>query len=111
LNGRGFNIEAVLLKSIQLPPSLATAIEDKLAAEQFAQRMEFELQRERLEAERKIIEAQGVRDAQKILSEGLNEQIIKLRSIDAFKELSASPNTKIIITDGKTPLLINDQQR
>ncbi|OWY26178.1 prohibitin family protein [Sphingobacteriales bacterium UPWRP_1] len=111
LNEKGFIIEAVLLKSIQLPPALATAIEDKLAAEQVAQRMEFELQRERLEAERKIIEAQGVRDAQKILSEGLSEQIIKLRSIEAFKELSTSPNTKVIVTDGKTPLLIQDQAK
>jgi len=64
LDGKGIQIEAVLLKSIQMPPSLATAIEEKLEAEQQAQRMEFVLQEARQEAERKTIEATGVRDAQ-----------------------------------------------
>jgi regulator of protease activity HflC (stomatin/prohibitin superfamily) len=53
-----------------------------------------------------VIEAQGTRDAQKILSEGLTDQIIKIRSIEAFDQLSKSPNSKIIITDGKAPFLI-----
>jgi regulator of protease activity HflC (stomatin/prohibitin superfamily) len=70
-------------------------------------RMEFILQQERLEADRKIIEAQGTRDAQKILSEGLTENIIQVRSIEAFLELAKSPNSKIIITDGKTPMLVD----
>ena len=69
--------------------------------------MEFILQQERLEADRKIIEAQGTRDAQKILSEGLTENIIQVRSIEAFLELAKSPNSKIIITDGKTPMLVD----
>jgi regulator of protease activity HflC (stomatin/prohibitin superfamily) len=68
--------------------------------------MEFILQQAKLEADRKIIEAKGERDAQKILSEGLTEEIIQIRSIEAFKELSRSQNSKVIITDGKTPLLI-----
>lgn len=71
-------------------------------------RMEFVLQQEKFEAERKIIEAKGTRDAQKILSEGLTSEILKLRSIDAFNELSKSTNAKIIITDGKTPFLIRE---
>ncbi|MFL5730399.1 MAG: prohibitin family protein [Cytophagaceae bacterium] len=106
LEPRGFVIEAVLMKSIRLPQGLAQSIEQKLEAEQEAQRMEFVLQREKKEAERKKVEAEGIRDAQKIISEGLTPQIIEYKSIDAFKTLSSSPNSKVIITDGKTPLLI-----
>jgi regulator of protease activity HflC (stomatin/prohibitin superfamily) len=106
LNEQGIIIEAVLMKSIQLPVGLASSIESKLQAEQNAMRMEFILKQEKLEAERKIIEATGSKDAQKILSEGLTEQIIQIRSIEAFLELAKSPNAKIIITDGKTPYLV-----
>lgn len=105
---RGFDVQAVLLKNIQLPPGLARAVEEKLEAEQDAQRMEFLLDRERKEAQRKMIEAQGIRDAQKIISEGLNDQIIKWQSIEAFKQLSQSPNSKVIMTNGETPMLINE---
>lgn len=107
LLNQGIIIESVLMKSIQLPAGLANSVERKLQAEQDAMRMEFVLQQEKLEAERKIIEAKGTRDSQKILSEGLNDDIIKLRSIDAFIELSKSNNSKIIISDGKTPMLID----
>ena len=95
------------MKSIQLPEGLARAIEDKLEAEQLAQRMEFELQREEMEAKRKVIEAEGIRDAQKIIGEGLSDKIIKWQTIDAFRRLSTSANSKLIITDGKAPLLID----
>jgi prohibitin 1 len=107
LHDRGILVEAVLLKNIQLPAGLARAVEEKLEAEQDAQRMEFLLDREKREAQRKMIEAQGIRDAQKILSEGLNRFIIEWQSIEAFRELSKSPNTKIIITDGKAPMMLN----
>jgi regulator of protease activity HflC (stomatin/prohibitin superfamily) len=107
---RGFMIERVLMKSIKLPEELSRAIERKLAAEQEAQQMEFVLERERREAERRKIEAEGTREAQKILAEGLVREIIELRSIEAFRELANSPNAKIIITDGKTPYLINTQK-
>jgi|TARA_B110000902_G_scaffold219268_2_gene253534 regulator of protease activity HflC (stomatin/prohibitin superfamily) len=106
LEGSGIIIESVLMKSIQLPPGLANSIEQKLQAEQDALRMIFILQQEKLEADRKIIEATGTRDAQKILAEGLTPEIIKLKSIEAFRELSKSPNSKIIVTDGNAPLLI-----
>jgi len=111
LKDRGFNIEAVLLKTIQLPAGLARAVEEKLESEQAAQRMEFVLQRERMEAERRKVEAAGIRDAQLILAEGLNPIIIQWQSIEAFKQLSASPNTKIIISDGNAPFLIQDGNR
>jgi regulator of protease activity HflC (stomatin/prohibitin superfamily) len=110
LREQGIIIESVLMKSIQLPDGLSRSIERKLQAEQEAMRMEFVLQQEKLEAERIIIQAEGTRDAQKILSQGLSEQILKLRSIEAFMELSKSPNSKIIITDGKTPFLISGEQ-
>ena len=110
LSERGFEIEAVLLKTIQLPPGLYMAVEDKLEAEQEAQRMEFVLQRERLEAQRRKVEAEGIRDAQKILQEGISPQIIQWQSIEAFKELANSPGSRVIITDGKTPFLINPSE-
>lgn len=107
LETRGFEIEAVLMKSINLPMGLYRAIEDKLEAEQDAQRMEFVLQKERQEAERKKIEAAGVRDAQQILAAGLSYPVIQWRSLEVLRELSQSPNAKLILTDGKTPVLIN----
>jgi len=108
LSDRGFEIEAVLLKTIQLPQGLARAVEEKLEAEQDAQRMQFLLDREKLEAQRKLVEAQGIRDAQKVIAEGLSPEILSWQSIEAFKELSRSPNSKVIITDGAAPMLIND---
>lgn len=107
LSERGFEIEAVLLKNIALPTGLARAVEEKLEAEQIAQRMEFLLDREKLEAQRKIIEAEGIRDAQRIISDGLTDKIIEWQSIEAFRELGKSPNTKIIMTNGQSPMLID----
>jgi regulator of protease activity HflC (stomatin/prohibitin superfamily) len=108
LGDRGFIVEAILLKSIILPAGLSRAIEEKLEAEQQAQRMQFILDRERKEAERKRIEAEGTRDAQKIVTESLNDIVIKYMSIEAFKKIATSNTANVIITDGKTPLLIND---
>lgn len=104
----GIELIAVLMKSIQLPRGLASSIEQKLQAEQDAMRMKFIIQQATLEAERKIIEATGERDAQKILAQGLTNEIIQLRSIEAFVKLAQSSNSKVIITDGKTPLMINN---
>jgi len=111
LNMQGIQIDAVLMKSIQLPPGLSTSIEQKLQAEQDVMRMEFTLRQAKLEADRKIIEAKGTSDAQKIISEGLTNEIIRIRSIEAFMELAKSPNTKVIITDGKTPFLIDSDRK
>jgi regulator of protease activity HflC (stomatin/prohibitin superfamily) len=111
LDGRGFVIEAVLLKSITLPQGLYAAIEAKLRAEQEAQQMTFILQREEKEAERKRIEAQGIRDAQLIIKEGITDENIKWKSLEVLKEISMSPNAKLILTDGKTPVLINGDDK
>lgn len=109
LRDRGIITEAVLLKSIQLPPGLYAAIEAKLSAEQEAQRMAFVLDSEEREAERRRIEATGIRDAQQILADGLSEEILAWRSIEAFMELATSDNAKVIVTDGQAPFLIDPE--
>lgn len=107
LKDRGFVVESVLLKSIALPTGLTKAIEEKLAAEQDAQRMQFVLDKERQEAQRRIIEAEGTRDAQKIINEGLTPMLIRFKTIEAFNRLATSPNSKVIITNGDSPLMVN----
>lgn len=106
---KGIIIESVLMKSISLPSGLYNSIEDRLEAEQDALRMKFVLDQERLEAERKIIEAKGNRDAQIILSEGLTKEILQLKGIEAFIKLSESNGAKVIVTNGAgNPLMIDD---
>lgn len=107
LKERGFVVESVLLKSIVLPPGLTKAIEDKLEAEQDSQRMQFVLDKEKQEAKRLIIEAEGIRDAQKIVAEGLTPLLIRFKAIEAFNKLSTSPNAKVIITSAEQPLMLN----
>jgi regulator of protease activity HflC (stomatin/prohibitin superfamily) len=111
LKDRGFVVESVLLKSIVLPAGLTRAIEEKLEAEQDAQRMQFILDKERQEATRKTIEAEGVRDAQKIISEGLSPLLLRFKAIEAFDKLSSSPNTKTIITNGDESIILNTQDK
>lgn len=105
---KGIRIEAVLLKSIQLPKSLSMAIEEKLEAEQQAERMNFILTQSEREAEQKRIEAKGIRDAQLIIAEGLDEKILQFKSIEAFDNLSSSNNAKIIISDGDLPIILSN---
>ena len=109
LADRGINVEAVLIKSIQLPDNLYRAIEEKLEAEQKALRMQFVLQEAEQEAQRKRIEAEGIRDAQNIISQGLDPQILQFKSIEAFMKLAESPNTKVIISDGDMPMLMDSE--
>ena len=106
LGQKGFEIEAVLLKSITLPQRLSSAIEDKLRAEQQFQEMEFVVQREKKEADRRRAQAEGIRDAQAIINEGLTDKLLRYQAIEAFRELSKSNNAKVIITDGKSPMII-----
>ena len=109
LSPRGFVVENVLLKSIRLPADLARAIEEKLEAEQRSEQMKFVLDRERQEAERRTIEAQGIRDSWAIIAQGLTPSIISYQSIEAFRELARSPNAKVIVTDGKAPMLLTNE--
>ncbi len=94
---RGILIEAAPLRQIVLPQRLTQAIEEKLKAEQESQRMVFVLNKEKQEAERKRIEAKGIADFQHIVSEGINEQLLKWKGIEATEKLANSPNTKIVI--------------
>lgn len=103
---RGFVVEAILMKSIQLPERLVEAIELKLQAEQDAQRMQFVLERQKLEAQRRIIEAQGEQEAQQILSKTLTPLLIQYHYIQALRELAASGNSKVIVLDSKNPYLL-----
>ena len=103
---RGFTIVAVLLKSVKLPAGLSHSIEARMRAEQEAQQMEYMIQRERREAERRLIEAQGIRDANRTLSEGLTPAVLRYKAIEALRELANSPNAKLIITPSADPLTL-----
>lgn len=115
LTDRGILVEAVLMKNIELPRGLAGSIEQKLQAEQQAQQMKFEIEREKLKAQKEsiraegdraaqVIRAKGDRDAQLIRAEGLTDAVLRLRFIEAIEN---SRNAKIIVTDGKSPLQLN----
>ena len=108
---RGIEAEQVLLRNVQLPPLLTTAIQEKLQAEQQAQRMRFVLDRERQEAERKRVEAQGIADFQTIVAKGISGELLKWKAIEVAHELSKSPNAKLIVLGDKTglPIIFNDK--
>jgi prohibitin 1 len=104
----GFIVDAVLLKDIILPAQMVQAIQDKVNAEQSVLKMDFVIQQQKKEAERRIIEAEGIKKAQSIINESLSEKLIQYNNIEMLKSLSASPNAKIIITDGKVPQLMTN---
>ena len=107
---RGLLLEQLLIRKINLPNSVKSTIESKISAEQEAQKMQFVLQKEKQEAERKRVEAQGIADYQKILSTGLSDKQLQYEQIKAQRELAASPNTKIVImgSRGNVPMLLNN---
>ena len=94
---RGITIEQAPLRQITLPSRLTQSIEEKLQAEQESQRMQFVLQRESQEADRKRIEAKGIADFQEIVSKGISEQLLKWKGIEATEKLANSNNTKVVI--------------
>jgi regulator of protease activity HflC (stomatin/prohibitin superfamily) len=94
---RGITLEAAPLRQIILPPGLTNSIEEKLKSEQESQRMQFILQRETQEAERKRIEAKGIADFQDIVSKGISDQLLKWKGIEATEKLAGSNNTKIVV--------------
>lgn len=112
LKDRGVLAEKILLRKITLPVKIAAAIESKLEAEQQAEQMKFVLDKERQEAERKRIEAQGIADYQTIINQGLNENLLKYKGIEATAELAKSQNTKVIVIgSGKDglPIILGGQ--
>jgi regulator of protease activity HflC (stomatin/prohibitin superfamily) len=104
---RGLKLEQLLIRNITLPESVRKTIESKINAEQDAQKMQFVLQKEKQEAERKRVEAQGIADYQKILSTGLSDRQLQYESILAQKEIALSPNSKVILMgNGKNPIIL-----
>ena len=97
LGPNGVVIEAVLLRDVQLPPMLKSSIEAKQQAEQDALRMNFILQKEKQEAERKRIEAQGIADFQKIVAQGISAQLLEWKGIEATEKLALSNNSKVVV--------------
>lgn len=107
---RGLILESLLIRNIALPQSVKTIIEQKIGAEQEAQKMRFVLQKEAQEAERKRVEAQGIADYQRIIAEGLGDKQLQYEQIKAMRDLAASPNSKIIIMGkGNTPMILGGQ--
>lgn len=112
LRDRGIRAEKILLRKIILPPKVAAAIESKLEAEQQAEQMKFILDKERQEAERKRIEAQGIADYQTIINQGLNENLLRWKGIEATRELAKSQNAKVVVIgSGKDglPIILGSQ--
>lgn len=108
---RGLLLEQLLVRNITLPASVRAAIEQKINAEQEAQKMQFVLQKETQEAERKRVEARGISDYQRIISESLTDKQLQYESIKAMMELSKSPNAKMIIMGkGNTPVILDGKQ-
>lgn len=110
---RFISIEAVLIRDVRLPQQIQTAIENKLKEEQEAQRYEFTLQKERLEAQRKKIEAEGEAEYQQIITESLSPSFLRFKGIEATQRLAESQNTKIVVVGnsetGGLPLILGGQ--
>lgn len=101
VSDRGVVVERILLRAITLPPTVSGAIEQKLKAEQEAERMKFILQKEQLEAERKRVEATGIRDAQAIINQSLTSQYLNYLWINT---LNQNPNVIYVATEANMPL-------
>jgi regulator of protease activity HflC (stomatin/prohibitin superfamily) len=110
---RGLLLEQLLLRNITLPQAVKSSIEQKISAEQDAQKMQFVLQKERQEAERKRIEAQGIADYQRIISESLTDRQLQYESIKAQLEIAKSANAKVIVMGGKggTPVILDTKDK
>jgi len=105
---RGLILEQLLVRNITLPATVKSSIEEKIKAEQEAQKMEFVLQKEKQEADRKRVEAQGIADYQRIISSGLGDKQLQYEQIQALKGLMTSANSKVIIMNGgKTPVILD----
>lgn len=109
LGGTYIEIENVVLRDVQIPPTISEAINFKLTAAQEAQKMEFTIEKEKREAERKRIEAQGIADFQKIVSAGITQSLLKWKGIEATLKIAESPNTKVVIVGndaGSLPIIL-----
>ena len=111
-DGEYVAVEAILIRDIQLPQQIQTAIENKLKEEQEAERYEFTLQKEELEAQRKEIEARGQAEFQRIITASLSDQFLRYQGIEATKQLAQSPNSKVVVVgsgDDGLPIILGNQ--
>lgn len=109
VEGKHVHLDAIFLRNVALPEKLRTAIEEKLQEEQRSEKMKFTLARERQEADRKRIEAQGIADFQKIVSKGISPELLKWKGIEATQELANSSNAKVVVIgsgDSGLPLIL-----
>jgi len=105
---RGLILEQLLIRNISLPAAVKKSIEEKISAEQDAQKMQFVLQKEKQEAERKRVEAQGIADYQRIINTGLTDKQLQYEAIKAQLEIAKSPNAKVIIMGkGNSPIILD----
>ena len=105
-------VEAILIRDVRLPEQIKMAIENKLKEEQEAERYEFTIEKERLEAERKRIEAEGEAAYQQIITASLTSQFLRFKGIEATQQLANSPNSKTVIVGGGgdgLPLILGGQ--
>lgn len=110
---KGMAIDKVLLRAVKLPQLVAEAVERKLQAEQQSEQMKFVLDKERQEADRKRIEAQGIADFQKIVTQGITPSLLEWKGIEATEKLAASSNTKVVIIGNPKnglPLILEGQK-
>jgi regulator of protease activity HflC (stomatin/prohibitin superfamily) len=109
--GAGVVIQQVFIREVKPSPQLLEAIERKMSAQQQAQQMDFTLDKERKEAQRKAIEAQGIQDFQNIVTKGITEPLLKWKGIEATEKLAASSNAKVVIIGGKDglPVILGQQ--
>lgn len=111
LKPRHVHLDAVLIRSVQLPDKIKKAIESKLEQQQQRDEYEFRIQKERKEAERKEIEAAGIKAFQDIVSDGISERYLKWKGIEATQELANSENSKVVIIgsgDGGLPIILGN---
>jgi len=109
LGGKGIEVQSILLRDIQLPAMLKSSIEAKQQAEQEALRMQFVLQKEKQEADRKRIEAQGIHDFQQTVAQGISQQLLEWKGIEATERLANSSNAKVVLignTKNGLPLIL-----
>jgi regulator of protease activity HflC (stomatin/prohibitin superfamily) len=107
---RGLLLEVLLVRNITLPNAVKGSIEQKIQAEQDAQKMQFVLQKEKQEADRKRVEAQGIADYQRIISESLTDRQLQYEQIKATMEIAKSQNAKVIIMGKGTPVILDTKQ-
>ena len=111
VEGQFIEVSAVLIRHVELPPQIQTAIENKLKEEQEAERYQFTIQKERLEAQRKEIEAEGEARYQRIITQSLSPQFLRFKGIEATRQLAESDNSKVVVIgsgDDGLPLILGN---